>query len=132
VVKEVTPQRVVLTLSDQSQAAVAVPQPAAAELPGGGTVRRIDDDDPEHANPRRRPDAHTISLRYDAPTLGAVDLRLSLDPSSLTVRIELPYGTPFTLAESAATELRDDLAADTDRAVTVAVTGRREPLDVYA
>ena len=131
VVKEVTPQRVVLTLSDQSQAAVAVPQPAA-ELPGGGTVRRIDDDDPEHTSQRRQLDSHTITLRYDAPALGAVDLRLSLDPASLAVRVELPYGRPVTLAEGASTELRDELAQDSDRTVSVTVTGRHEPLDVFA
>ena len=133
VVKEVTPQRVVLTLSDPSQAAVAAPPPGV-ELPGGGIVSRIDDDpDPEHGGARRHPDAQTVTLRYDAPTLGAVDLRLSLDPTSLTVGIELPDGRPFALAQDAADDLREELAADAEhRAVNVAVTGRREPFDVYA
>jgi hypothetical protein len=139
VVREVTPQRVVLSLSGQHQTAPAAAPPPAAELPGGGIVTRIDpddEDDHESARRARNPAAHTIALRYDAPTLGAVDLRLSLDPMSLKVAIELPNGRPFVLANGAADELRARLAEENDahggRDVHVTVTPRREPLDVYA
>jgi hypothetical protein len=71
-------------------------------------------------------------VRYDAPTLGAVDLRLVLDAGSLNVAVELPQGQPATLAEQAADDLEQQLAADSDRAVSVTVIPRREPLDLYA
>lgn len=129
VVKEVSAERVVLTLSDP--AAVA-PPPVAVELPGGGKIRLTEREESEHGASGSPSDAHTINLRYDAPTLGAVDLRLDLDAGSLRVAIALPHGEPVTLAQGASDDLREELAADGGRSVSVTVSARREPLDVYA
>lgn len=81
---------------------------------------------------------HVLALAYDAPTLGTVDLRFELDPQSLKVSATLAAGQPAASASSAAAELRDALAAALGgeagggRTVTVEITPRREPLDVYA
>jgi hypothetical protein len=131
VVKEVTQQRVVLSMSDQPTIA---PPPAAVELPGGGTIRLTTrEESSEEGGGGPGPDgSHTISVRYDAPALGAVDLRFDLDPSSLRVSVSLGAGKPFELGDEASDQLRDALAEEAGRAVTVVVTPRREPLDVYA
>jgi hypothetical protein len=73
-----------------------------------------------------------LSLRYDPPTLGAFDLRFDLDPGSLRVSVSVAVGTPLSLAQARAEELRDALTAGVGRPATVTVSPRHEPLDVYA
>lgn len=127
VVKEVTAERVVLSLSDPTAVApVLVP----VELPGGGTIRLTEHEQSEHAGSAG--ESHTITLRYDAPTLGAVDLRFDLDAGSLRVAAAFSPGAPVTLAQDGSDDLREALAASSDRPVTVVVSARYEPLDLYA
>jgi hypothetical protein len=136
VVRHVSPEQVVLSLSGEAGAAVAQSQ-AAVELPGGGHVRVTERDADSEADSHgaTRPGAghHTLALAYDAPALGTVDLRFELDPQSLRVNLTLPAGGSAALASDAAGELRSVLAeALGGRTVTVQITPRREPLDVYA
>jgi hypothetical protein len=128
-VRDITPERVVLSLSDQAAAAAAQ---APAELPGGGRVRVSERDEAAHKPSGGPAGSHTLSLIYDAPSLGAVDLRFELDPQSLRVTATLAAGTPAQSATDAAGELRDALAEALGRPVAVHVTPRYEPLDVYA
>jgi hypothetical protein len=131
-VRDVTPERVVLSLSDQAAAAAAQ---TAAELPGGGHIRVSAPSDEEEAGARGgRTGAgrHTLALVYDAPALGAVELRFELDSQALRVNATLAAGQPAASAAGAAGELRDALATALARPVTVEVTPRREPLDLYA
>jgi hypothetical protein len=131
VVKEVTAERVVLTLANQPPP--VAPPPPAVPLPGGGKIRLTEREESDQGGSGSSADGrHTLSVRYDAPTLGAVDLRLDLEPGSLKVAIELPQGQQATLAEQAADDLQRELAADSERAATVTVIPRREPLDLYA
>jgi hypothetical protein len=129
-VRDVSAHQVVLGMSDQPG---GVPVPAA-ELPGGGVLRVTEEDTSEESDSGSRgsPGSQTLSLRYDAPTLGAVDLRFDLDPGSLRVSVSVAAGTPLSLAQVRADELRDALTAGVGRPATVTVTPRREPLDVYA
>lgn len=131
-VRDVSPERVVLSLADQ---AAAVAAQAAAELPGGGHVRVSAAYDDEQAGGRggqARTGRQTLALVYDAPALGAVDLRFELDPQSLRVSATLAAGEPAARAAGAAGELRDALGAALGRPVSVEVRPRREPLDLYA
>jgi hypothetical protein len=128
VVREVNADRVVLSLSDQ----VVAPAPAPVELPGGGTVRVNEDDEGGGAHPGASPGTQRLSLRYDAPALGPVDLRFELDAGSLRVHVALAQGEPLQLGQGGAGELRQALAGRLDRPVTVTVSGRRDPLDLYA
>jgi hypothetical protein len=77
-------------------------------------------------------DRHSLALRYDAPALGAVDLRFDLDSSSLRLSATLRAGEPYESALDRAGELRDVLSEAVGVPVTVDVLPRREPLDVYA
>ncbi len=131
-VRHVDPERVELSLSDRS------PPPAsanAAPLPGGGTLR-VSERDAGGSGGRgsggSSTDLHTLTLRYDAPALGAVDLRFELDPETLRVSTTVAAGAPYDLALDNAGDLRDALTEALGRPVTVDVSPRREPLDVYA
>jgi hypothetical protein len=134
VVRHVSPEQVVLGLSGEAGAA-AVPAQTEVELPGGGRLR-ITERDPESDPDRATPPAggrHVLALAYDAPALGTVDLRFELDPQSLRVNATLAAGAPAASATDAAGELRDSLTdALGGRPVTVEISPRREPLDVYA
>ena len=128
VVRHVSPERVVLGLSGEAGAAAA---PQAAELPGGGTVR-VSEREASRPGESGGTGRHVLALVYDAPALGAVDLRFELDPQSLRVSAVLGAGEPVERAEQRAGELRDALSEAVGRPVTVEVTPRHEPLDVYA
>lgn len=128
-VRDVSAHQVVLGMSDQ---AVGVPV-AAAELPGGGVLRVSEEEsDKSSSGSGGSRGSQTLSLRYDAPTLGAVDLRFELDTGSLRVSVSVGAGTPLSLAQARADALRDALTAGVGRPATVTVTRRHEPLDVYA
>ena len=77
-------------------------------------------------------DRHSLSLRYDAPALGAIDLRFELDPASLQVSATVGAGSrstsPSTTPASSVTRSPSAIG----RPVTVDVSPRREPLDLYA
>lgn len=127
-VRDVSAHQVVLGMSDQPPG-VALP---AAELPGGGVLRVSEEEDSEGSRSGGSPDSQTLSLRYDAPTLGAVDLRFDLDPGSLRVNVSVAPGTPLSLAQARAEELRSALTEGVGRQATVTVNPRHEPLDLYA
>ena len=132
-VAHVSPDRVELSLSGQDPAALAAAS-EAVPLPGGGTVQVAERDagGGGGAGGSQGADRHALSLRYDAPALGAIDLRFELDPETLRVSATLAAGRPFDVALNNAGKLGDALTAAVERAVTVDVVPRREPLDVYA
>jgi len=140
VVRDVSPERVELSLSDQPPpAAVDATALAAATpvpLPGGGALQVTERDTTGggggSGSGSGDADRHSLTLRYDAPALGAVDLRFDLDSQSLRLSATLRAGEPFESAFDRAGELRDALADAVGLPVTVDVSPRREPLDVYA
>ena len=140
VVREVTPERVVLGVapSDAQAApvppAVPVPVPVSIELPGGGSVRvsRRDAREESAGTGNLGAGAHTLALTYSAPHLGAVDMHFTLEPASLRLVLTLAAGPAFELADDAAGQLQRALSATLDRPASVTVQPRREPLDLYA
>lgn len=130
VVRELDAHRVVLELPRES--APTAPPPAAVPLPGGGRLHLGEDEEEPAGGGARDPNSQTLSLRYDAPHLGPLDLRFELDPQGLRIAVAARAGTPLELARAQASELRDAVSAQANRAVTVTVTARREPFDVYA
>ena len=131
-VRHVSPDRVELSMSDPSTATAQAAQ--AAPLPGGGTLRVSERDagSGTGGGGSQGSDRHTLALRYDAPALGAVDLRFELDPESLRLTATLAAGDPHERALDAAAELQAGLTAALGRPVAVEINSRREPLDVYA
>ena len=129
-VRDVSAHQVVLGMSDQP-AGVPVP---GAELPGGGVLRVTEEDASEESGSGSRgsPGSQTLSLRYDAPTLGAVDLRFDLEPRlAAGERLGRRRDTAVARADA-----RGRVARRADRRrrppATVTVSPRHEPLDVYA
>jgi len=100
-------------------------------LPGGGSVH-VTERDAGGAGGRAG-ERQNVQLRYNAPALGAVDLRFQMDAGALSLSVSLAPGQPLELAQADAESLRQALAASLPgRAVSVTVSPRREPLDLYA
>jgi hypothetical protein len=100
-------------------------------LPGGGEVQVTERD--AGGGGGQAGDRQNVLLRYNAPALGSVDLRFQMDAGALSLAVTLPAGQPLELAQAGAESLRQILLqAVPGRAVSVTVTPRREPLDLYA
>jgi hypothetical protein len=81
----------------------------------------------------RPAERQNVLLRYNAPALGAVDLRFQMDGGALSLAVSVAPGQPLELAHAGAESLRQALAESLPgRAVSVTVSPRREPLDLYA
>jgi hypothetical protein len=162
VVKDVNAERVLLTISDphnpdqtppahqapptqQTQQALPLHTQPGGEvldpslaaqppvpLPGGGNVQ-VTERDAGGGGGGRAADRQNVVLRYNAPALGPVDLRLQMDAGALSLSVTLPPGQPLELAQAGAESLRQALIQSVPgRAVSVTVAPRREPLDLYA
>ncbi len=100
-------------------------------LPGGGSVQ-VTERDAGGAGGRAG-ERQNVLVRYDAPALGAVDLRFQMDAGALSLSVGLAPGQPLQVAQAGAESLRQALAASLPgHAVSVTVSPRREPLDLYA
>jgi hypothetical protein len=133
VVRDVNAERVLLAISDAHPETAAAPVPLAAPvtvpLPGGGNVQ-VTERDAGGAD-SASPDAHTLSLRYNAPSLGPIDVRFELDPGSLRLGVTVARGA-LAPAQSGSDDLRQALADELQRAISVTVSARHEPVDIYA
>jgi hypothetical protein len=123
--------------SQQAQPLHAQPDPSAAvtappvPLPGGGNVQVTERN--AGGGGGRPGERQNVQLRYDAPALGAVDLRFQMDAGALSLSVSLAPGQPLELAQAGAESLRRALVASLPgRAVSVTISPRREPLDLYA
>jgi hypothetical protein len=136
IVREVTPERVLLSLSEghvQAPAGEPVPtQPPPMEisLPGGGTVQ-VTEREAHGGEGSDGQETQSLTLRYQTPALGAMDLRFELDPGSLRLAVTVAPAT-LEAAQADAGTLREGLSQELQRAVSVTVAPRREPVDVYA
>jgi hypothetical protein len=129
VVREVSAEKVVLSLQQMSP---PVAPPPVMQLPGGGRLRVTDQEQSSAGSPGGGPDTHTVSIRYEGPALGPIDLRFQLDPSALRLTVTAAAGEPYELAHGAAASLADSLSAALDQTVSVSVAARHDPLEVYA
>lgn len=145
-VRHVDEQRVVLELGAGSaptdpestaaatQTALAPPPPAAAvPLPGGGTLRVSDQ---EHGGRAGGEPAGTgsrvVALRYDTAALGPLELRFELDARVLRVAVAATGGEALERIRGQSGELREALARASDRPVSLSLSARHDPLDLYA
>jgi len=106
---------------------VALPGGAVAQLavePDGG--RGGDGEPEEPAGPR------TVTLRYESPVLGRMDVVVSLAPGAVAATVLARAGEPVAAARAAAGALRDGLRAAAGRPAQVLVAGRDEAVDLRA
>jgi hypothetical protein len=112
-VKELAPERIVLQIVPDTPPAAT----AAVPLPGGATARIVEDEEGGGASAKR-----AVVLRYDSPTLGRLDIRLTTAGAT----VHATEGPPAEAARAAAGDLAAALNAP------VAVIGRRSALDARA
>jgi hypothetical protein len=74
---------------------------------------------------------HTLTLRYDAPTLGQLDLHFTLSAGALALTVAVAPGAYETTDEYSG-QLQTTLTGATERPATVTVVARREPVEVFA
>ena len=100
-------------------------------LPGGGNVQVAERD---AGGAGGRPgERQNVLMRYNAPALGAVDLRFQMDAGALSLAVSVAPGQPLELARAGVESLRQALTESlAGQAVSVTVFPRREPLDLYA
>jgi hypothetical protein len=129
-VRDVSAERVLMQIADPNHP--AQPPPAMqVPLPGGGALT-VTEKGAGGATGDPAAAGHTLSLRYDAPVLGPVDLRFHLGAATLTVAVAARAGVPYERAQATAQALRQALQGTVDHAVTVTVSARRDAVDFYA
>jgi hypothetical protein len=116
-VQDAGPERVTLQIVQQPQVPPAAT--AAVPLPGGAYARIVEDDGPEGPV---RGSGRAVLLRYDSPTLGRLDIRLSAAGAT----VYATAGEPADAARAAAGDLAAALGSP------VAVLARRSALDARA
>jgi len=130
-VADTSPERVVLRLDGSTpqiaEQAALVPQPTPPPL----QPRADADTGGERSRGRRGGDRPGVSLAYETPALGRLDLRLEQGPDGVVVVIAAQRGTA-QLAAQHVEELRATLDERTPGRASVRVEQRREPLDTYA
>jgi hypothetical protein len=120
VLETVTPPPAPPTTGAELAYALALPGGAAAQ------VRVQDRDAPERGRPQG--EARAVSVRYDSPTLGRLDIRL--EPGAAAVHVSA--GDPAATVRGAADVLREALTRVTGRPTQVTVHPRDATLDVRA
>lgn len=130
-VQEATAERLWLKVAEAPGSEAGVPVGLALPLPDGRATR-VTVEERDAAVDADVDADHAIVLRYDSPELGPLDLRLSLEGDHVVARVSAGVGAPYALADGGADELRAALAQATDRPAQVAVSPRRDPLDLYA
>src|SRR4051794_31273164 len=129
-VKEVSAERVWLQIEPQpSTPPASVPgQPAAAPAQ---PPRLAVEEPPARRRGADGEPADVVSLAFNSPELGRLDLRLELRGERLLAEVTPPAGRPHSLASTHAERLRANLEA-VGLEATVTVRPRRAPLDLYA
>lgn len=126
-IDEATPERLLLRVMDDPTQA---PPAAALPLPGGGHARvRVEEEEPG-GGPGGAPPAVTLS--YESPALGRLDLRLDLPAGAVTAVVAAPAGESAERAGAAAETLRAALEGATGRSAQVHVFPRHDPFEAYA
>ncbi len=131
-VRALTPEKVILAIRGEAQAVppVAVEHERIA-LPGGGSVRVTERDADRRRGAAGEERTHALRLRYDAPSLGPIDLHLTLSEGALAVTVAVAPGA-LAPAQDRTEALRSALVAATERPTNVTVVTRREPVEVFA
>jgi hypothetical protein len=134
-VRELTPEKVVLAIQqdDQQQQPLAAPIEAPrVPLPGGGFVKVTERDAGGRAGSDPADDqSQTVTVRYDAPNLGQIDLHFTLSAGALALTVAVAPGA-YETADDHSSQLQSTLASATERPATVTVVARREPVEVFA
>lgn len=141
-VREASAERLLLQIVDRPEpgapAATASLPPSAltapVALPGGAQARLLVDPDAggDDAGPRGARRRHSVTLRYESPRLGRVDLALTLDTAAVAAVAHAPAGDVADRLRAGAGDLREALSGALGLPASVAVVAHGETLDVRA
>jgi hypothetical protein len=130
-VQEASSERLVLKIVERPEAAVAGQPPLVAlPLPGLADARLLVEDDAATrpaGEPRR-----AVTLRYDSPRLGRIDIVLGLGAEAVSATVFAPAGEPVEAVRRASGALREALLEGVGRPAQVTVQARAETVDVRA
>ena len=134
-VEEVTPERVTLRIDPQQPAQVQTQTPAPTVGNAAAPMQLQPHVEVEERPARRRgadgEPADVVSLAFNSPSLGRLDLRLELRGDRVLAEVTTPAGRPHAIASGAAERLRAKLE-DVGLEATVKIHPRHAPLDLYA
>jgi hypothetical protein len=129
-VHELSSERVVLSLSTPAELLAGA---AASSAPVSS--QRDTDRSEESESEQERQDSQrgaAVSLRYQAPNIGAVDMRLEVRDGTLHALLALRAGQPHALAREESAKLREGLIASTGLPVELVIQTRHDPIEIYA
>ena len=116
----------------------APPQTAGTTPPGtplplpGDVIARVRVDGEDEDGPGGAGRTKAVTVRYDSPALGRLEVRLVLSPAGLVAGVAAPAGVALDLAGDHAGELRAALASAMGTSVDVHVGARKDRVDVRA
>jgi len=135
-VRDITAEQVVMQMHEGKEAQEAAGQQqqpfVPVGFPGQPPSRIVVDDQASGGDGAGEGEASAIALTYESPALGAINLRLGMDASSVVAEVRVAAGAPMEMASAAASVLRDRLAQSTERVATVNVAPRPGSFDVSA
>jgi hypothetical protein len=141
-VREASSERLLLQVVDRPEpgtpaAAASLPpsaMTAAVTLPGGANARLLVDPDGggEEGPARGARRRHSVTLRYESPRLGRVDLALTLDTAAVAAVAHAPAGDVADRLRAGAGDLRESLSQALGMPASVAIVAHGETLDVRA
>jgi hypothetical protein len=118
------------------QAALGLLDPAAAgllALPGGALARlHVEPDRAPGGGERDEGAPRTVTLRYESPALGRLDVVVSLAPGAVAATVLARAGDAVAAARAGTGELRDGLRAAAGRPAQVSVATRDDAVDLRA
>jgi hypothetical protein len=124
-VREVTPDRVTLQIDPQSQVVPQAPPPEVQQ------PRVLVEEPPHRGRGEDGEPADIVSLSFNSPSLGRIDLRLELNGVRLLTDVTTPAGPATDLARGSSERLRANLEGK-GLDPTVRVRPRRQSFDGYA
>jgi hypothetical protein len=130
-VHEVTPERVTLQIDPAGTQPVTTP---LAQAPAPAHAARPDvqvEEPPARRRAAGGEEVSTVSLAFNSPTLGRLDLRLELRGERLLAEVTTPAGPAHQIATAGVERLRARLT-EAGLEPTVHVRPRHTPLDLYA
>jgi len=128
-VHEVTAERVTLQIDPAATQSPTTLPPNAPAPPPRPDVRV--DEPPTKRREAGGEEVSTVSLAFNSPTLGRLDLRLELRGERLLAEVTTPAGPAHHIATAGIERLRAKLT-EAGLEPTVRVRPRHTPLDVYA
>lgn len=137
IVQEATNERLLLQIAQPRELSASAfqqlppPAPAEVNLPGGRRLAVLERDGGGSGGERDGEEGGSLTLRYELPQLGAVELHVSVDAIAARVRIALPADV-LELGEQRAQQLRAALQTQLGRPAEITLVPRHDPLDVYA